>query len=139
MNTGEIAEKKLESIANTNDLDTAIKKLESRKTVMEEDLKDQFHILAQDLKPTNILKNTIQEVQESTTLKQNLLKVALGLGAGYFSRKLIVKKSSGFVKKALGAAIQYGITNFIAKKDDDENPQVSGHQKKNLFRRILSI
>ena len=141
MNTGEMANDKLESIANTTDLDTAIKRLERRKSVMEEGLKDEFHILAQDLKPTNILKNTIHEVQESTTLKNNLLKIALGLGAGYFSRKLIVTKSAGFVKKALGTAIQYGITNFIAKKNDDneDGENTDSHQKKNLFRRILSI
>lgn len=141
MNTGEMANDKLESIANTTDLDTAIKRLERRKSVMEEGLKDEFHILAQDLKPTNILKNTIHEFQESTTLKNNLLKIALGLGAGYFSRKLIVTKSAGFVKKALGTAIQYGITNFIAKKNDDneDGENTDSHQKKNLFRRILSI
>ncbi|MEO8819649.1 MAG: hypothetical protein ABI267_03315 [Ginsengibacter sp.] len=139
METAEIADKKLESIANTTDLDTAIKRLERRKSVMEEDLKDRFHILAEDLKPKNILKNTIQEVQESTSLKHNLLKVALGLGAGYFSRKLVVTKSAGVVKKILGAALQYGVTNFIAKKDNDDDTHDNVNPKKNLFRRILSI
>lgn len=142
MDTEEIADKKLESIANTTDLTTAIKRLERRKSVMEEDLKDRFHILAEDLKPKNILKNTLHEVQESTPLKHNLLKVALGLGAGYFSRKLVVTKSAGVVKKVLGAALQYGITNFIAKKNDDndyDDNHKNEHHKKNLFRRILSI
>ena len=137
MDNGETAEEKLEIIANTTDLATAIKRLERRKAVMEEDLKDRFHILAEDFKPKNILKNTIHEVQESTELKHNLLKVAIGLGAGYFSRKLVINKSAGFVKKALGTALQYGITNFVAKngsEDSDGNPK-----KKNLFRRILSI
>ena len=139
MDTGEIADKKLESIANTTDLDTAIKRLERKKSVMEEDLKDRFHILAEDLKPGNILKNTLHEVQESTPLKHNLLKIALGLGAGYFSRKMLVTKSAGVVKKALGAALQYGITNFIAKREGGEDTDDDGPQKKNLFRRILSI
>ena len=137
MNTGETAAEKLESIANTTDLASAIKRLERRKSVLEEDLKDRFHELAEDFKPKNILKNTIHEVQESTELKHNLLKVALGLGAGYFSRKLVVNKSAGFVKKALGTALQYGITNFVAKNDSQDS---NGHpRKKNLFRRILSI
>lgn len=139
MDTSEIADEKLESIANTTDLSTAIEKLERRKSVMEEGLKTDFHDLAQSLKPTNILKNTIQEVQESTPLKNNLLKVALGLGVGYFSRKLVVNKSAGVVKKALGAVLQYGITNFVAKKNDDDEVQEDGHHKKNIFRRILSI
>jgi hypothetical protein len=139
MDNEEIAGKKLESIANTTDLGTAIKRLERRKAVLEEELKDSFHQLAEGLKPTNILKNTIHEVQESTALKHNLLKVALGLGAGYFSRKLLVNKSAGFVKKALGTALQYGITNFIAKKSDDDDDTEEFPKKKNIFRRILSI
>jgi hypothetical protein len=137
MDNEEIAENKLESIANTTDLATAIKRLERRKAVLEEELKDRFHELAEDLKPKNILKNTINEVQESTVLKHNLLKVALGLGAGYFSRKLVVNKSAGFVKRALGTALQYGITNFVAKKNEDDSDEFP--KKKNLFRRILSI
>lgn len=99
MKNEEIAEEKLEVIANTTDLTTAIKRLERRRFIMEEDLKDHFHVLLNDLKPANILKNTLQEVQESTSLKHNLLKVAIGLGAGYFSRKMVIGKSAGFVKK----------------------------------------
>jgi hypothetical protein len=140
MNNEESAEEKLEMIASTSDLATAIKRLERKKAVMEEDLKDHFHILLEDLKPKNILKNTIDEVQQSTELKHNLFKVALGLGAGYFSRKMVVGKSAGILKKALGTALQYGVTNFVAKKEDeDENVYNAKPKKKNLLQRILSI
>jgi len=140
MNNEEIAEEKLEIIANTSDLSTAIKRLDRRRNFLGEDLKDHFHIVLEELKPTNILKNTLHEVQESTTLKHNLLKVAIGLGAGYFSRKMVVGKSAGIVKKALGTALQYGITNFIAKKDDSNEDQLDyPTKKKSLLRRILSI
>ena len=98
---------------------------------------------AEDLKPTNILKNTLHEVQQSTPLNHNLLKVAIGLGAGYFSRKLIVGNSAGFAKKALGAALQFGITSFVAKKEDVSIDGVStpkkmvfGILKKLLTRRV---
>ena len=134
----EDAAEKLEKIANVGDLTTAIKRLERRRMLMEEDLKEEFHIVLESLKPTNILKNTIHEVQESTELKHNIFKVALGLGAGYFSRKLVVGKSAGIVKKALGTALQYGITNFVAKKNTPDNSYVHP-KKKNLFKRILSI
>ncbi|MGN6530694.1 MAG: hypothetical protein ACTHK0_02925 [Ginsengibacter sp.] len=141
MTNEETAQEKLEIIANTTDLATAIKRLERRRNFLGEDLKDHFHIVLEELKPTNILKNTLHEVQESTTLKHNLLKVAIGLGAGYFSRKMVVGKSAGLVKKALGTALQYGITNFIAKKDDshEENTLDYPQKKKSLLRRILSI
>ena len=138
MNNEEIAEVKLEIIANISDLDVAIKRLERKKALMEEDLRDHVHTILESLKPTNILKSTIHEVQESTELKHNLVKIALGLGAGYFSRKLIIGKSAGLVKKALGTALQYGITNFVAKKNDKEDEAYTP-KKKNLFKRILSI
>jgi hypothetical protein len=138
MNNEEIAEAKLDKIASTTDLEVAIKRLERKKALMEEDLKDQVHVIFESLKPTNILKHTIHEVQESTELKHNLLKVAIGLGAGYFSRKLVIGKSAGLVKKALGTALQYGITNFVAKKNDREDSSYP-RKKKNLFKRILSI
>lgn len=139
MNNEETAEEKLEIIANTTDLATAIKRLERRKFIMEEDLKDHFHILLNDLKPTNILKNTLYEVQQSTTLKHNLLKVALGLGAGYLSRKMMVGKSAGIVKKALGTALQYGITNFVAKRKEEPTDSYEIPKKKSLLQRILAI
>lgn len=138
MNNEEIAEDKLEVIANTTDLLVAIKRLERKSKILEEELKDDFHDILESLRPANILKNTIHEVQESTTLKHNLLKVAIGLGAGYFSRKMIIGKSAGIVKKALGAALQYGITNFIAKKDDDTETNGFQSKKKNLLQRIFS-
>lgn len=138
MANDEIAAEKLAKVANTTELIAAIKRLERKRMLMEEDLKDEFHTLLESLKPGNILKNTIHEVQASTDLKHNLFKVALGLGAGYFSRKLVVGKSAGIVKKALGTALQYGITNFVSKKNNGENDDQTS-KKKNLFKRILSI
>lgn len=134
----EIISGKPQRIANTVELDVAIKRLERKKMLMEEDLKDEIHVILESMKPSNILRHTLHEFQESTELKHNLLKVALGLGAGYFSRKLIVGKSAGLVKKALGTALQYGITQFVAKKNNNENGQDSP-RKKNIFKRILSI
>jgi hypothetical protein len=139
MDNEEIAEEKLEAIANTTDLSLAIQRLERRKLILEDELKDEFHNILQELKPANLLKNTLHEIQESTPLKHNLLKVALGLGAGYFSRKLVIGKSAGIVKKVLGTALQYGITNFIAKKDHNTETDEYHPKKKNLFQRILSI
>ena len=139
MNNEDIAEEKLEIIANTTDLSVAIKRLERKRKMLEEELKEDFHDVLESFKPANILKNTLHEVQESTTLKHNLLKVALGLGAGYFSRKMVIGKSAGLVKKALGTALQYGITNFVAKKDDNTDGNGYHPKKKNLFQRILSI
>ncbi|MEO8861267.1 MAG: hypothetical protein ABI358_07580 [Ginsengibacter sp.] len=141
MNNEEIADAKLEKIASTSELQIAIKRLERKRMLMEEDMKDDFHNILEGLKPANILKHTLHEVQGSVDLKHNLFKVALGLGAGYFSKQLIVGKSAGLVKKALGTALQYGITQFVARKNDDgqNGHSSSSPRKKNIFKRLLSI
>ncbi len=137
----ETAEDKLERITGASDLATAIRRLERKKMVMEEDMKDHMHSILESLKPANVLKTTLHEVQESTPLKHNLLKIALGLGAGYFSRKMIVGKSAGLVKKALGTALQFGVTQFVAKKgyNSDEDNNGYPQKKKSLLKRIFSI
>jgi hypothetical protein len=128
-----------ESIASTVDLAAAIQRLEQKRAVLEEDLKEHFQDILEDLKPTNILKNTLHEVRESVPLKNNLLKVALGLGAGYFSRKLLVGKSAGLVKKTLGAALQFGITKLVAgKNEEDDGEYHPSYKKKGFFKRIFS-
>lgn len=140
MSKDETAKEILEEIADTQSLTLAIEKLELRKEIQEEELSKEFHTLLNSLKPGNILKSTLNEIRESTPLKNNLLKVALGLGVGYFSRKMVVTKSAGVTRRALGAALQYGITHFIARKDDS-NGQArlsGGGPIRNWFKKIFS-
>lgn len=142
MDTEQIAEEKLIKIANTDDLHTAIARLKTKAALQEEGIKDQFHDILVSLKPGNILKQTVHEVQENPKLKGGLFKLALGLGAGYFSRKMVVGSSAGIVKRALGAALQYGITQVIATKHtepEDETGTTTPKKKKNLLKRILAI
>jgi hypothetical protein len=140
MNTEDTGEEIKEIIQSTTDLKAAIKRLERKRIIMEDDLQEKFHVILDELRPVNILKTTLHEVRESVPLKHNLFKVALGLGAGYFSRKLVVGKSAGLVKKALGTALQFGVTHFVAKKEDDSEENGTFKNKaKNFFRRILSV
>lgn len=139
MDAQETAKEKLEKIANTTDLLTAIKRLEQRRELQEVELSALYHEALVNLKPKNILKNTLKEVSESTPLKQNLLKVALGLGAGYLSRKMIVKPSAGSMKKMLGAALQYGVTNFIASRDTTPDEKIPLKERVgNFFKKLIA-
>jgi hypothetical protein len=139
MNTEEIADRKLEKVANTTELNTAIKRLQRKVQLQESDIQDQVHTILVSLKPTNLLKTTLHEVQESTELKHNLFRVALGLGAGYLSQKMVVGKSAGLIKKALGTALQFGVTQFVSKKNNNSNTyNTPPTGKKSLLKRILS-
>ena len=125
MNTDNTSVENMEIVQSTEDLKETIKRLERRSAVIEYDLQEKFHEILDGLKPANILKTTFREVQKSVPVEHNLLKVALGLGAGYFSRKLIVGKSAGIVKKTLGTTLQFGITHLVVRKNDDSEESVS--------------
>ena len=49
---------------------------------------------------------------------------------------MVIGKSAGLIKKALGAALKYGNTNFIAKKNNAETDEYRP-KKKNILQRIL--
>ncbi len=129
----ESAGDKLMRIANTSDLETAIRQLEARKSLQESELRAQFHTVVENLKPKNILKNTLADVRESNPIKSNLLKLVLGLGIGYFSRKLIINESAGILRKGLSTALQFGIANFFRRKkhknQEDDSDTESTEEK----------
>ena len=127
----------MKKIHNSKDLKQAIAELEIKKDAEELMLKNQFKETYNTYKPANILKNTLEEVSASPKFRNNLLNVAIGLGAGYLSKKLVIGRSAGLLKRAAGTALQYGITALVAKKAHDIEDNV--HKKKRgFFNKIFS-
>ncbi len=123
MTEQESAEYRLDKIANTTDLKKAIEALELQSQQQEKELKAQFHIVMVNLKPGNIIKSTLAEVRESSHIKSNLLRIAIGLGAGYFGRKYFIDDSASLAKKALGTAMQFGSALFGRGKRNKKNKE----------------
>lgn len=106
-------------ITNMEELALVIAQLEQKSKDQEVALRAQYDVLLASLRPKNILKNTLYEVQESVSIKNNVLKILMGLGAGYFSKKIITRNSANVLKKVLGTAVEYGVISFLSgsKKD----------------------
>lgn len=126
----------MKNIHTTSDLKRAIQDLERKQDMEELSLKNQFHETIESFKPSNILKNTVSEVAASPSFKHNLLNVVVGLGAGYLSKKLVVGKEAGLLKKGLGTALQFAVTSLVAK--NKENDLEESHKKGGLLQRIFS-
>ncbi|MBA2250483.1 MAG: hypothetical protein H0W12_09880 [Chitinophagaceae bacterium] len=124
------------NIHNAAQLKTAIAELEARKAFEETALKKQFHETYESLKPSNVLKNTLSEVSASPQFKHNLLNVALGIGAGFLSKKLVVGRDAGLLKRTLGSALQFAVTSLVAKRP--ENDIVVNKKRGSLLKRIFS-
>jgi len=105
----------MKQITTAQELHEAIEELEQRKTEQLLALEHNFSELYENLKPANLIKNTLHNAFSSGDSKMNLLKAVIGLGTGFLSRKLIVGKSIGVFRKALGAAVEFGVVGLVAK------------------------
>jgi len=105
-------------INNTSDLHAAIKKLEQEKEMQKDMLIEQFHITYESLKPVNILKNSLNKVVHSPGAVENIINATVGLGAGLLSKKILIGKSTGIVKKLLGIVLEFGVAGLVSKNSD---------------------
>ncbi len=126
----------MKDIKSGEDLKLKIAELEKKKELEEAAVKSEFKETYETYKPANIIKNTLVEVSASPKFKHNMLNIALGLGAGYLSRKLVVGRSAGLLKRVVGTALQFGVTSLVAKKGAVNDPQTQ--KKGNLAKRIFS-
>jgi len=92
--------------------------LEAKSRRQEEDLKNTAAAAIDSLKPANLIKNTFNSTFRSPAAGKNLLKGALGLAAGFLSKKLFVMGSSNIVKKALGTVVELGVAKVVANNAD---------------------
>ena len=125
------------SITTSAELKERIAALEVKKHNDEELIRTHFHEIVETLKPANLLKSTVSEVSDSMHFKRNILNIALGLGAGYLSRKLVIgTKGIGIGKQILGSLLEFGVSNFVAKQGGEM--RTSGAPRKGFFSRLFT-
>lgn len=105
-------------ITNSSELKAAIKLLEQQKSEQKERLVQQFHITYESLKPINILKNSLNKIIKSPAVSDNIIDTSLSLGAGLLSKKILIGKSAGIVKKLVGLALEFGVAGLVSKNSD---------------------
>lgn len=105
-------------IKNSADLRAAILELEDRKQREKQQLVENFHVFTESLSPVNLIKSTFNKVKETPGISGNILKAALGLGVGILSKRLLIGKSGGLVKRMLGSALEMGVMGVVAKNTD---------------------
>lgn len=105
-------------INNSSELKAAIKKLELQKEMQKDLLVEHFHTTYESLKPVNILKNSLSKVIHSPAAVDNIINTSVSLGVGLLSKKLLLGKSSGIVKKLLGTAMEFGVAGMISKQSN---------------------
>jgi hypothetical protein len=108
----------MQEINSIDTLKSAIQLLEAEQVVNGQRLKEQFYITYESLKPVNLITEALNDIATSPYLIDNILGSAIGLATGYLSKKIFIGGSGNIFKKLLGAVVQYGVTNVVAKHPD---------------------
>lgn len=100
------------------DLQALIAELELKQADEALQMKRQFHLTYESLKPVNLIISTLKEAGESKELKNNLVNTSIGLAAGYISKTILERTLHSPGSKLLGTALLFGITNVVAKNPE---------------------
>jgi len=108
----------MEQIKTQHELRAAILRLEYQQAEEGKALKEQFQLAYNSVKPANIILNTLKDIGESSMVQDGFLNTTVGLGTGYLSKILFQGVVNSPIKKLLGSALMFGITNIVSKNPD---------------------
>lgn len=102
------------NINNRPDLELAIKALEAKKIIQQQDLTTQYHETLDSVKPGNLIKSAVGSIDAET-----VLKTAAALGAGLVGSRLsIFKGATGAGKKIINGLVKTMATKTVLSNTD---------------------
>src|SRR3954462_2388055 len=81
-------------------------------------LKEQFNITYENLRPVNLIRNTIRELATTPGMKDDLLTTSISMVTGFLAKKAVVGNTNNPIKQVLGSLLQMGVTSIVAKNSD---------------------
>lgn len=95
----------MQNITNAAELKEAIRFLEERKAAEQELLKEEFNFTKEKLKPSNVVRNTFNQVFTGHNLIRTVMITSLGITAGVVTKKYFQGLTGKLVKRLLGYLI----------------------------------
>jgi len=108
----------MQNITSVAGLKNAIQLLEFEQAIKGQQLKEQFYLTRESLKPINLIKSSLKSIVTSPYLSTNILDIAIGLITGYLSKKVFIGRSGNMFRKLFGSVLQFSVTNIVAKHPD---------------------
>ena len=121
----------MQTIDSETSLREAILQLESKWVDEGKNVKEQFFLTIESIKPINLIKSTFKDAVASPDLKDKILNTSVGLTAGFLSKLLFQGVVKSPVNRLIGTAVMFGITNIVAK-----NPEAVKSIGKGFFKMI---
>ena len=109
--------------SNYAELEKAIEEMEALKIYQKADLKNQFQLTKQSLKPANMVKNalgeTVSGITQSGGLGNLVLKAGGALAAGLLAKNLLAPRIAGAAfGPAIGKMAKAGAATLLANNSD---------------------
>jgi|SRR5688500_9106039 len=102
----------------TDSLNTSISLLEQKRNADFIALKEQLRATGESMKPANLIKGALRDITGSHQFKSVLIKAALGIALGIIAKKLVTSQSENKTHRAVGNALQYGISFLAAERNN---------------------
>ncbi|PBJ12214.1 hypothetical protein [Flavobacterium sp. ACN6] len=111
----------MEAILNIDQLNQKIQELEVRQDTEWCAIKDHVDDIKENLKPINLIRNTVEEINETVGFKSHIAQSAISIGIGYLAKRFIVGKGDSMFKGILGSVVQLIVTNLVSKPHETSN------------------
>jgi len=108
---------------------SVIAALEDKREREKQGIVDSFHGITESLRPLQLIKRAYNKVQLPAGFADNVVKVIAVVGIGFVSKKLLLGKSSGLIKKIGGLLIELGLADLLTKKKGTEAPIAAAVEK----------
>lgn len=115
----------MEPIFNIDQLNQRIQLLEDRQDAEWCSIKDEIDDIKENLKPLNLIRNTVEEINETVGFKSHIAQSAISIGIGYLAKRFIVGKGDSMFKGILGSIVQLVVTNLVSKPQQESNDESS--------------
>jgi hypothetical protein len=103
----------MQKITSSKELRASIVALEATQENDLKLLKGQFERVYESVRPINLIKSTIEQINESSEIKSDLIKTAVVLSAGYLSKGLFGGINNKLVKNVLSSSVVIGVVNSV--------------------------
>jgi hypothetical protein len=119
----------MEAVYTIDALNQRIKQLEAQQDAEWIAIKDEIDEIKENLKPLNLIRNTVEEINETVGFKSDLAQSAISIGIGYLAKKLVVGKTDSIFKNILGSILQLAVTTLVSKPHHESSPQGSSQHE----------
>ncbi len=105
-------------VKNSDQLEEVILQLTAKNKMQKEEMRLHFDHVLETMKPANLIRSTFNDITKSPGFTKSAITGGLALGAGLLSKKIIVGRSGGFLKRLVGMAAGFALKKTIAKNSN---------------------